>query len=309
MKAVWSLWSKPLSRGRHPGWLSHKHHLLSWVLSTELASRHYPETSLVTDDEGAAMLVDGLGLQFDSVSLALNRLEHHDPEWWAMGKLYAYAMQDEPFVHIDNDVFLWEPLPEALQQAPVFAQHPEYTTIGASFYRPESIEHDIRRHGGWMPEEFEHYMPIGGVLKAENCGILGGTHTDFIRHYAEQAIRFIEHPANQEVWQRRPRRDQDFVTFEQLMLSACLAYHQGRADSPFADVALAHLFSSYEDATTRADQCGYTHLVAGSKRDPELAAHLERVVARQDPAQYQRCLDFVTERDDHESRATAHAVG
>ena len=243
------------------------------------------------------MLIDGLGLQFGTVSLALNRLANHDPHWWAIGKLCAYAAQDEPFIHIDNDVFLWEPLPQALEEAPVFAQHPEYSSYGASFYRPESIEYDIRRYGGWMPKEFEHYMPIGGVLKIENCGIVGGTRTDFIRHYAGQAIRFIEHPANQRVWEQRPRREEDFVTCEQLMLSACVAYHQGRTDSPFADIAIAYLFPSHEDAHTHANERGYTHLASDSKRNPGLCAHLERAVAQEFPVHYQRCLDFLSNRE------------
>lgn len=294
MKAVWSLWTKPHYCGHHRSWLSARHHLLSWVLSVELASQHYTETSLFTDDEGAEMLLDGVGLRFGTISLALNKLSHQDPNWWAISKLYAHAAQDEAFVHIDNDVFLWEPLPQALEQASVFAQHPEYTAYGASFYRPESIEYDIRRHGGWMPVEFERYMPIGGVLRAANCGIVGGTRTDFLRHYAQQAISFIEHPANQKAWKQRPRKDQDFVTFEQLMLSACLAYHQDRAYSPFADVTIKYLFPSYEDALIHADECGYTHMVADSKRNHKLTAQLERIVALKFPAHYQRCLHYLS---------------
>lgn len=293
MRAVWSLWTKPLRAQRRAGWLTPRHHLLSWVLSVELASRHYDDTCLVADDEGAAVLVDALGLRFGSVSLGLNALDDHDPDWWAIGKLYAHAEQDRPFVHIDSDVFLWEPLPEALKQTGVFTQNPEVSPYGASYYRPESIEYDIRRQGGWMPEEFEHYMPFGGELRAENCGIVGGTRVDFMRYYAERAIGFIEHPANQKVWARRPRRDQDFVTFEQLMLSACLAYHQGRADSPYAGIAMSYLFDSHEDALSRANASGYTHLAADSKRDPDLSRHLEHAVAHHFPDQYRRATDFL----------------
>ncbi len=305
MKAVWSLWTKPLVAKRRSGWLTPRHHLLSWALSVELGSRHYPDTCLVTDDAGAAMLIDGLGLQFGTVSLALNALDDHNPDWWAIGKLYAYAEQEEPFVHIDNDVFLWEPLPEALGQAPVFAQHPEWTPYGASFYRPESIEYDIRRHGGWMPAEFEHYMPVGGMIKAENCGIVGGTRTDFIRHYAQSAIRFIEHPANQAAWATRPKLEQDFVIFEQMMLSACLAYHQGRPDSPYADLSIGYLFDSYDAALTEADSVGYTHLVSGSKRHPQLSQYLEQIVARDFPHYHQRCLDFLQPQEAESVRALA----
>ncbi|MDR6951247.1 hypothetical protein J2X65_000595 [Ancylobacter sp. 3268] len=293
MRAVWSLWTKPLKAKRRMGWLSPRHHLLAWVLSVELASRHHADTCLVADDEAAAVLVDALGLRFGSVSLALNALDAHDPDWWAIGKLYAQAGQDRPYVHIDSDVFLWEPLPEPLLRTAVFAQNPEISLYGASYYRPESIEHDIRRHGGWMPEEFEHYMPFGGELRAENCGIVGGTRVDFLRYYAQRAIDFIEHPANQSVWAQRPRRDQDFVTFEQLMLSACLAYHQARAVSPFAGVTMAHLFDSHDDALARANARGYTHLAADSKRDPDMSRHLEEAVARHFPEHYRRVVDFL----------------
>ena len=274
--------------GRHTGWLTPEHHALAWVLSFETARRHYPDTMLVTDDAGAALLLDRLGLDFGSVDLSLNALAGHDPNWWAIGKLYAYALQDRPFIHIDNDVFLWERLPATLEQARVIAQHPEYTEYGASFYRPESIEHDLRQHGGWMPEAFDQYMPLGGVLKAENCGILGGTDVAFIRNYAEMAVRFIEHPCNQSIWARRPRRDQDFVVFEQLMLSACIAYYQKQPRSPFAGISISYLFASYEEALGCGDERGFTHLASDAKRHPELIVHMEQAVADLYPEQYRR---------------------
>src|SRR5262249_42856235 len=109
-RAVWSYWSKPYEARRHEPWPSERHHLLSWVLSTMTARRHYGETTLCTDDAGARLLVDGIGLEFEHVSTALNALHVSNPDWWALGKLYAYRMQTEPFVHIDSDVFLWRPL-------------------------------------------------------------------------------------------------------------------------------------------------------------------------------------------------------
>ena len=73
MHAVWSLWTKPL--GRYGSvWPSLVHYLFSWVLSVELARQHFSKTLLVTDDAGASLLLDGIGLQFDQVSLELNSL-------------------------------------------------------------------------------------------------------------------------------------------------------------------------------------------------------------------------------------------
>ena len=118
MRAVWSLWTAPLTSGTHPGWLTPRHHLLGWILSFHLARAHATETCLVTDSQGAALLVEGLGLPFDHVSTALDALAGRDPEWWAIAKLHACAAQDAPFLHLDSDVFLWQPLPAALLAAP-----------------------------------------------------------------------------------------------------------------------------------------------------------------------------------------------
>ncbi|WP_431284199.1 DUF6734 family protein [Humitalea sp. 24SJ18S-53] len=294
MRAVWSLWTAPLAGGTHPGWGTPRHHLLSWVLSVRLAREHFAETCLVTDRRGAAMLVDGLGLPFDTVTTSLEALAGWDPEWWAIAKLHACAAQAGPFAHLDNDVFLWKPLAETLLAAPVFAEHPESSELGASCYRPEAMEHALRQSGGWMPEEFMAWMPHGGRLVAPNCGILGGTDLAFLRHFAQTALRFIDHPANLPIWREKAGIAGDAIVFEQLFLAACVQYHAGRRDSPHGDVRIAYLFEGTGQARTEAESRGYTHLVAGAKREPEVLAALERIVARDYPADYARVLALET---------------
>ena len=119
MRSVWSFWTKPFSVERRTSWASELHHWIAWGLSVETARRHYPHTCLVTDDEGARILIDELQLPFTSVTVCLNRLRDADPEWWALGKLEAYRRQREPFVHVDTDVFLWNALPAHVAAAPV----------------------------------------------------------------------------------------------------------------------------------------------------------------------------------------------
>src|ERR1700733_2703918 len=118
MRAVWSFWSRPYQAHTGQRWSSPMHHLLAWGLSLDTARRHYPETVLVTDSAGKQLLVDRLGLGFKSVSTELDRLAGADPAWWALGKLVAYSLQDQPFVHIDSDVFLWKSLSKEVAEAP-----------------------------------------------------------------------------------------------------------------------------------------------------------------------------------------------
>src|SRR5262245_5668599 len=125
MRTVWSFWSRPHYADSHRMWISEKHHLLAWVLSVETARQHYPDTVLYTDSDGARLLVDALSLPFRCVSTTLDALADRDVAWWNLGKLCAYRAQEEPFLHIDSDVFLWRPLPAETAAGAVIVQNPE----------------------------------------------------------------------------------------------------------------------------------------------------------------------------------------
>jgi hypothetical protein len=262
------------------------------VLSVEQARRHYPETVLYTDDEGAAMLVDGLGLAFTQVSTELNALRDADPEWWTLGKLMAYRAQSRPFVHLDNDVFLWNALPSAVVSASVFAQTLEiFPFDGGSWYRPKIYDDSLQRGEGWAPDEWKWYVSRTGN-EALCCGILGGQRADFISYYAGMALKFLTHPKNQRIWSSMEHKVGDNILFEQYFLSACLAYYRQHDRIRFGALEAACLFQSTHETyhSNRAIELGYTHLIGGAKKNEAFAAHLENRVARDYPALYERCL-------------------
>ena len=295
MRSIWSLWTKPLKVGRS-NWSSELHHLLAWVLSVETARKHYPHTSLFTDDFGAEMLIEGVGLEFEHVSTALNALDRHDPSWWAIGKMYTYRSQSEPFVHIDSDVFLWNSLPVKLESADLLVQNPEYFTAENIYFRPEQFESPIHNINGWIPEEFDCYMPVGGIYKFVNCGILGGKRVDFISYYADLGITLMEHPRNQAAWSFLEDQAETNVIFEQYLLAACIEYHKNKQGSPYKGINCECLFESQMDAYNRATQVGYTHLLAGAKREPIILERLERRVKQDYPEYYERCLNYISNK-------------
>ena len=192
MRAVWSFWSKPFAEARGSGWHRPLHHLLAWGLSLRLARRHYPDTMLVTDSEGRALLVDGLGLSFETVTTDLDRLRRADGRLWALGKLAAYGLQTAPFVHLDTDVFLWRALPGRVTSAPVLAQHLERWPAGDGACCPHLLEDAFARAGLRLPAEWAWARARWGVTVLEaNCGIVGGTHVAFLRHYAGLALDLV----------------------------------------------------------------------------------------------------------------------
>ncbi len=294
MRAVWSFWSRPFEAHKSFIWHKPVHHLLAWGLSLRAASRHYPETVLVTDHAGKKLLVDKLGLSFTHVSTELERLREADTDWWALGKLVAYNIQDQPFVHLDTDVFLWKPLPASLVQAPVFAQHPEYPDFhwvndGGG---PRDIEHGFAAEGIELPAEWqwtrsrdESYFP------EENCGIFGGTNVGFIHYYSDLALDLVLNPKNRPAWARLGDKKGYNMIVEQFLLAACVAYHRFNPASPFRGVKIKHLFPGVGEAFDQqhATRLGYTHLMGGAKSNPIVAERIEQRTRREDPAFFRQC--------------------
>lgn len=294
MRAIWSFWTKPFRARRHYLWLRPEHYFLSWVLSIQTARKHFAKTALFTDDEGARLLVDGLGLEFDQVSTELNALSKFDAKFWALGKVATYRAQTEPFVHLDSDVFLWNPLPASLTSAPLLAQCPDSFVPGASYYRPEALERSLSLSGTiWLPAEWVWYRATSPSQRGESCGIFGGHRVDFIQHYASQAIKLLEHPDNARGWAMMDPKTEHNILFEQYLLAACIDYHQHHNTSPFHDVEIRYLFESFDDAFDEdsAERTGYTHLISSSKGNAEIARNLEERVKRDYPDYYERCLN------------------
>jgi hypothetical protein len=108
MRAVFSQWTKPtaLNRSINIGYFEYETFLWSWTLSVELAHRNFSETVLYCDSEAKELLVDNLGLPFNSVYNDFDNIQVC-PAFWSYGKFLAYSKQTSPFAHIDSDLFLY----------------------------------------------------------------------------------------------------------------------------------------------------------------------------------------------------------
>lgn len=298
MRAVWSFWSKPFHAYYGQIWRSPLHHLLAWALSLQAASRHYPDTVLITDRPGKKLLVDQLGLCFAHVSTELEKLNGVDPGWWALGKLLAYSLQDQPFVHLDSDVFLWKRLPHRLLGYSFFTQCPEGAHNLSSYYRPQDIEWAFDQHSQRLPVEWEWARSNRRNFVVENCGILGGSNVEFLRHYARTALDLVLQPENAAAWSRLPDKQRYNVVVEQLFLSACAEFHASSTASPYRGLRIGHLFLSWNDAfdPNNAARVGFTHLM-GAKSHPGVGRRLEERVRRENPAYFRRCQQVLANTD------------
>ena len=292
MRAVWSFWTKPFLAHKGRMWQEPKHHYYAWGLSLRLARQHYPDTLLVTDTPGKELLVNRLGLEFAEVSTELDRLRNVDHGWWTMGKLVAYAMQDRPFVHIDTDVFLWKALPSWLTAAPVFGQCPEDHPPLETWCGPADVEHAFQKHNLRLPPEWEWARSRSiSHFREANCGIVGGTRTDFLRYYANLAMDLVLNPKNAAAWAEFPDKAGYNMVVEQFQLAACVDFHRISPDSPFRSIGIRYMFPSFGHAFSQeaTAQMGFTHLLGGIKSHPTVPARLERRIASLDPSFHRHC--------------------
>jgi hypothetical protein len=294
MRAVWSFWSKPYFSCKGRIWLAPVHHLLAWGLSYRLAQRHYPETVLVTDKAGEALLVHSLGLDFTHVSTELESLHGAAEGWWALGKLVAYGLQDQPFVHLDTDVFLWKPLPDTLANADVFAQCPEDHSRD-EWSTPRKIEETFAQYQLALPVEWQWMSSQSrSGFREENCGIMGGNRVDFIRHYAHLALDTALNRAHAPAWRAADLLNNSGFNnrIEQFLLAACVDYHRSCPNSPYRGVRIKYLFPSWDKAFDPAAtaRAGFTHLMNDAKLFPAVMLRLEQRVQLEDRAFYRHCM-------------------
>ena len=129
MKIIQSFWSQnqinPLESNY--GWLSETHNWLSWILSANQLSKFY-KVELYTDQKGYEILIEKLKLPYHKVHIVLDELNHYDKSLWAIPKIKTYSLQNEPFLHIDGDVFIWKEFSKELMNGNLITQNLEATT-------------------------------------------------------------------------------------------------------------------------------------------------------------------------------------
>ena len=290
MKIVQSLWSKPRkpkgnSKGADLnacGWPDKKYNYLSWILSCLQLRKFYDEVELVTDEEGHDLLINKLGLPYTTVNVTLDQLNGYDPDLWALGKLYAYRMQDKPFIHTDNDVFIWRRFDPDLESAPLLCQSREEGKGFAEMYSSHFFP--IVQHFDFYPEVLDKALLKNNEIKAINAGILGGWDLDFYRNYTRQAFEFVD----RNVHKLNKISVSSFnLIFEQFLYRA-LADDGGHAIKYFhADETMRALYFDY---TGIPASTAYIHLSGGLKRDKYLVDCLEYRVLTDYPDHYYRLM-------------------
>jgi hypothetical protein len=238
-------------KGYH-GWNNQKpsNFLLdTYKLSANLILKHYGEVCLITDSNSKKYFES---IPFTKVDTILDEflIPEEYQKVWSLSKIFAYkylSLNGESFIHIDNDVFLWKPLPINFTKLGLLAQSPE-TKINY-FYKLNDF---YKR----CPKKY--IAQYARTNYAPNAGVFGGSNLGFIYKYSSSALDMVLDPVNKKFW-----TEDNFgatwrkaVYAEQYYLAVCAEYYEQKIN---------FLFNEGEFSPIKCAEIGYTHLLAAKK--------------------------------------------
>ena len=211
----------------------------SWTYSCLTIKKYYPNLHLVTDSKGVELFKNVLQLPYVTFSNALDDLKDYHKGAWALGKLYTYQQQQEPFCHIDGDVFFFGPILKELENKSIFCQSFDHNGIQYSEMHPY-VHANFRD----VPKAFEG--DLSDTIKYFNVGIIGGSDIDLFQEYTAAAFRLID--------QNQDKLDTINVTlfnlyYEQFLLSNVIAQRQKEVACLFSepDRECTHNFAAFHE--------------------------------------------------------------
>jgi hypothetical protein len=264
------------------GWYSPEYHLMAWALSCLQLRRYYDEVVLHANSFTSGILIDYLKLPYTNVVCDLDCFNHYPPELWGLVKIHTYSQQTTPFLHVDGDIFIWEPFDKQLLRADLIAQNLEIGT-DLSESRFKDLEAQLSNFPTEVIEEKNQNKTIYGF----NAGILGGSDLDFFNMYTQKAKKFI----NNNIDNLSKIRIGDFNVYFEQYLFYCLANKYEKKVSVLIKETLTDY--GYMNLGGFADvpyNKKYLHLIGGVKRLNGVCLELANRLRQDYPEYYYRII-------------------
>ncbi|WP_445956902.1 DUF6734 family protein [Yeosuana sp.] len=202
MKIIQSFWSKPFYSNKDSssqadrsfgGYLNQEQFWMAASLSCLTINKFY-DLELITDSHGKEILIDYLKLPYVKVRTDLDCLENYNSALWALGKIKSYSIQNEPFLHVDNDVYIWNHFPKRFKKSNLIAQSIERND--SEIY--DDICEFIKYNSFKIPKLLESYIDDRSTNRicAYNAGIIGGCNTAFFKEFSKLAFDLINQNQN-----------------------------------------------------------------------------------------------------------------
>jgi hypothetical protein len=288
MKIIQSFWS-----GRHKsitnkyGWLDYQYHWLGWMLSCYQLRKYYDEVELYTDKFGYDILINKLKLPYTQVHVVLDELNELPDGLWAMAKIKVYSLQTEPFLHVDGDVFIFDPFPEKLLKSDLIAQNQEVAT---DYYH--EMWNNISPKLEYLPKEMEDFHK-GINNHAYNMGIFGGNDVEFFEYYCKNAFDFVYR--NKKNWE-----DVNLFNFnifyEQVLFYECVIKQNKNVESLITENIGDNDYIGFGDFEKVPFQKKYLHLIGNYKQNYLVSKKMEQYCLLNYPEFFKSLKSLIPEK-------------
>lgn len=245
-KCIYSFWSKPCLNEndkftKYCGFKSKETFAYCAYLGLLLNKQNFEEVNLYTDERGADLLINEFKLPFDNVFIVLEELKNANKKFWALGKIKAISLQEDPFIHLDFDALLFKPLPDSILNSDHFFQ---------------CIETDYPWYKNGLDlvkdSQFEDFINLDRNI-AYNCGVMGFNKLDIIPKWYSNTLKFISFFEN--INFQMPN-----IIFEQHQIYQLLQQD--------LSLNIKLLGEDHEDIERKSVELGYTHLLSQHKNVP-----------------------------------------
>lgn len=193
-------------------WLSVDFYLSTIVLSVLQTKKLYKDNTIeFIGDRASIELFNKLNLPFDVIKDDLESIKSYPKDFWALGKIKAYQLQTENFIHLDTDVILRKKLDY-------------FDNLLFQNKEEDNVEHN------WFSDMYSKQLEVinnkgykvkswGKAKYAVNSGIYGCKNLEFNVDYTTQVFDFIINNKNLLVQQYNVK--EYAIVFEQYLF-ACL---------------------------------------------------------------------------------------
>jgi hypothetical protein len=258
---VLSLWTKPCTDGKAHGYSTIKDMISSLILSVNVAKKHYPNIHFYTDKLGYEWIKPHLHLlPFTKIEICLDDVNWVEDVYWSLCKIYVYSLQKEPFIHIDNDVFLWEPIPEKYLEGDFVFQEVEGTIENYHFYKDGLILYQDA-----VPKEI---VDRGGAFNCGVFGVLTQRAINLLPKYYDLGCQFVN--TAREIGKEGHSMERQWlasVLIEQLAIYSLV----NDTEDPYK----WSVFLRYDENGKKEIEFNYTHMVAASKKQKPVEKKIE----------------------------------
>lgn len=183
-------------------------------LASNVAKKHFKKMELITNSYAASIFIDKLQLPFTTVKTEFDNWKHLPQIFWGFGKVKSYQMQDEPFCHIDGDVFMWDKLPNDMLDAKLIFQSCETPFIsGYGWYVP------LLSLADRLPV-YPQIIKDNPVKMAFNCGICGANDLEIIQDWYKASSHYVLGEQNWPIIQRSSMAIHQNLLHEQYFISS-----------------------------------------------------------------------------------------